>query len=48
MTNYDRWKLATPDYLENEDDSCVYDPVADGSDELEVRANLQPRQEDAQ
>ena len=27
MTNYDRWKLATPDYLEDEDDAPPTNPA---------------------
>ena len=31
MTNYDRWKLATPDYLEDTDEEkSVHDTDADG------------------
>jgi hypothetical protein len=33
MTNYDRWKLATPDYLEDTDEKeSVHDTDADGED----------------
>jgi hypothetical protein len=37
MTNYDRWKLATPAYLEDDEDdraiSRVHSPIIDGEDE---------------
>ena len=33
MTNYDRWKLATPDYLEDKDEGePVHDTDVDGED----------------
>lgn len=33
MTNYDRWKLATPDYLEDTDEGePLHDTDADGED----------------
>jgi hypothetical protein len=37
MTNYDRWKLATPNYLEDEDDraiSGVHGEIFDGETDL--------------
>lgn len=36
MTNYDRWKLATPDYLED----------TDGESELELQRDDEPCEED--
>jgi hypothetical protein len=29
MTNYDRWKLATPDYLEDEEEPITEEPEDD-------------------
>jgi hypothetical protein len=43
MTNYDRWKLATPNYLEDEDDraiSRVHSTIIDGEDGPDLRTDL--------
>ena len=43
MTNYDRWKLATPNYLEDEDDgaiSGVHDTSIDGEGKHDVHPCL--------
>jgi hypothetical protein len=43
MTNYDRWKLATPNYLEDEDDGAiprVHSTIIDGEDGPDLRENL--------
>ena len=46
MTNYDRWKLATPDYLEDED-ARVHSTSIDEQDESDLQQHLQSDQEDA-
>jgi len=47
MTNYDRWKLATPDYLEDTDEvSQVHDTDADVESEYELRGGVQPTDSD--
>ncbi len=40
MTNYDRWKLATPDYLEDTDGEA-YAEGSDGKSELELQRDDQ-------
>jgi hypothetical protein len=43
MTPYDRWKLATPNYLEDEDDraiSGVHGEIFDGEDGPDLHQNL--------
>ena len=40
MTNYDRWKLATPDYLEDTDGEA-YVEGSDGKSELELQRDDQ-------
>jgi hypothetical protein len=43
MTPYDRWKLATPNYLEDEDDgaiSRVHSTIIDGEDGPDLRTDL--------
>jgi hypothetical protein len=40
MTNYDRWKLATPDYLEDTDGES-YVEGSDGKSELELQRDDQ-------
>ena len=43
MTNYDRWKLATPNYLEDEDDraiSGVHGEIFDGEGKHDVHPCL--------
>lgn len=40
MTNYDRWKLATPDYLEDTDGEVDVEG-SDGKSELELQRNDQ-------
>jgi hypothetical protein len=50
MTNYDRWKLATPNYLEDEDDgaiSRVHSTIIDGEDGPDLRADLRFDSQDA-
>ena len=50
MTNYDRWKLATPNYLEDEDDraiSGVHGEIFDGEDGPDLRADLRFDSQDA-
>ena len=48
MTNYDRWKLATPDYLEDTDaDLQVHDTDADAGSWSELREIVQTDGEDA-
>ena len=51
MTNYDRWKLATPAYLEDDEDdraiSRVHSPIIDGEDGPDLRENLRFDSQDA-
>jgi hypothetical protein len=42
MTNYDRWKLATPDYLEDTDEvSRVHDTDTDVESGYDLRGGIQ-------
>ena len=48
MTNYDRWKLDTPDYLENEDGrviSGVHSENVDEQDGPDLQQHLQSASE---
>ena len=48
MTPYDHWKLATPDYLENEDDraiSGVHSENVDEQDRSDLQQHLQSASE---
>ena len=48
MTNYDRWKLATPDYLEDTDgDLQVHDTSADAGSGYDLRGDVQHGETDA-
>jgi hypothetical protein len=50
MTPYDRWKLATPNYLEDEDDraiSRVHSTIIDGEDGPDLRPDLRFDSQDA-
>ena len=50
MTNYDQWKLATPNYLEDEDDraiSGVHGEIFDGEDGPDIHPGLRCNSQDA-
>jgi hypothetical protein len=50
MTPYDRWKLATPNYLEDEDDraiSGVHGEIFDGEDGPDIHPGLRCNSQDA-
>ncbi len=50
MTNYDRWKLATPNYLEDEDDraiSGVHSEIFDGEGGHDIHPCLRCNSQDA-